>query len=51
MRAFKASFISGVARGPSMMLTGSPGTRWIMVKRRVTAKTTIKTASPARFSA
>ena len=28
-----------------MMLTGSPGTRWIMVKSRVTAKTTINAAS------
>ena len=42
--------ISGVARGPSRMRAGSPGTRWIMQNSRVTASMTITTPRATRFN-
>ena len=50
MRADMLAMSSGVARGPSRMRAGSPGTRWIMQKRRVTASMTMNIPRTTRFS-
>jgi hypothetical protein len=43
-----ASRSSGVARGPSMIEAGSPGTMWIIEKSMVTATATMAMARPMR---